>query len=548
VWNIVIIDDDRNVLRGMKRTIPWEELDARWAGEAINGEQGLALIGKEQPDIVITDIYMPIMNGLDMIEQLRKQSYQGIIIILSGYTDFEYARQALRLNVDDYLSKPVTVQMIRDVLLKAINSLESVHLQTMEQQELKQKLLMYEPFVQLEWVKAVVTGTDALVKPSVPISVDMMKLWENHLFQVMAVEIVRTVRISDVPLSEFHLFRFAVCNILQEILTAEWPDARLIELHSHHMAVLLPSCLNTEKEFANNRAKALGMMMVEHIDRYLRIHIQLGLGGLKDGWPLVADSTEEAFQALISKKKCAASGMEIYEYAEDEMDLTQVYSGKLDRQPEIRPVRFYQQLADAVKLLQEQQALDVIDQYMAQLEQSTETISPKLLQSIGGEVWTIFAYALHDSGISLEDHLPMMDAEGELRSICTIVQLRNWLTEKAGHICKSSGKKDSIRHKEAVDFMIRYIHEHYAEDIRLSELAEKVFISRNYLSNIFRDATGETFNEYVTKVRIVKAKSMVKEGKFMVYEIAEKVGYKNVRYFSTLFKKHTGVNPTDMAK
>jgi two-component system response regulator YesN len=85
-------------------------------------------------------------------------------------------------------------------------------------------------------------------------------------------------------------------------------------------------------------------------------------------------------------------------------------------------------------------------------------------------------------------------------------------------------------------------------DLRLADLAEKVFISRNYLSNIFRDATGETFNDYLTKVRIEKAKSLLAEGKLMVYEIAERVGYKNVPYFTTLFKKHTGRNPTDFVK
>ncbi|GAA3333135.1 hypothetical protein GCM10020331_096020 [Ectobacillus funiculus] len=121
---IVIIDDERQVLQGMKRVIPWEELEAEWAGEAMDGEQGLELIRETQPDIVLTDIYMPVMNGLEMIEKLRHENFQGKIIILSGYSDFEYARHALRLNVHDYLSKPVTVQTIREVLQSAISKVE----------------------------------------------------------------------------------------------------------------------------------------------------------------------------------------------------------------------------------------------------------------------------------------------------------------------------------------------------------------------------------------------------------------------------------------
>ncbi|MDF2961991.1 MAG: two-component system response regulator, partial [Paenibacillus sp.] len=86
------------------------------------------------------------------------------------------------------------------------------------------------------------------------------------------------------------------------------------------------------------------------------------------------------------------------------------------------------------------------------------------------------------------------------------------------------------------------------EDLHLSELAEKVYISRNYLSTIFRQATGETFNNYVTRVRMEKAKSMILEGRWMIYEVAEKVGYKNVPYFTTQFKKYTGNNPTEFVK
>ena len=97
----------------MKRVIPWGELNAEWAGEALNGQDGLEMIRETQPDIVITDIYMPVMSGLDMIEHLRKDGFGGKIIILSGYSDFEHARQALRFNVSDYVSKPISVPTLK---------------------------------------------------------------------------------------------------------------------------------------------------------------------------------------------------------------------------------------------------------------------------------------------------------------------------------------------------------------------------------------------------------------------------------------------------
>src|SRR5690606_1505319 len=102
-------DDDSNLFEGMCDLILWDELNVKWAGEAMDGCDGLRVVRDKQPDIVLTDINMPEMNGLDMISALREEGFRGKFIILSGYADFEYARQAVRLQVDDYLSKPVTL-------------------------------------------------------------------------------------------------------------------------------------------------------------------------------------------------------------------------------------------------------------------------------------------------------------------------------------------------------------------------------------------------------------------------------------------------------
>lgn len=277
MWKIAIVDDDYNVLAGLKNAIPWAELDAEWVGEAADGEQGLQLLRACQPDIVITDIYMPVLNGLDMVERLANEEYSGKIIILSGYSEFEYARQALRLGISDYLSKPVTVHTIRSVLQRTIAELEEELMQKHRHENLLDKLRVYEPFIEREWIKSVAVGT---------------------------------ARTATLP------------------------------------------------------------------------------GG-------------------------------------------------------------------------------------------------------GGE---------------------------------------------------------NIKHRQAVDFIIQYIHDHYAEPITITELADRLYISRNYLSHLFKLAAGESFNSYLTRVRMEKAKKLILEGKHLIYEVAEQVGYKNVPYFSTLFKKYNGYNPTELLK
>jgi two-component system response regulator YesN len=120
------------------------------------------------------------------------------------------------------------------------------------------------------------------------------------------------------------------------------------------------------------------------------------------------------------------------------------------------------------------------------------------------------------------------------------------LTEICEH--QSFNEKENIRHKQAVEYMIQYVQDHYSENITLHDLSNQIYISRNYLSQIFKKGTGLSFNHYVNKVRMEKAKNLILEGKLLIYEIAEEVGYKNTPYFSSLFKKYTGVNPTDLLK
>lgn len=353
MWKIAIIDDDPNLLDGMREAIPWADLNIQWVGEGLDGEEGLDLVKELKPDIVITDISMPVMNGLEMIERLREQDYKGRIVILSGYSDFEYARQALRLNVDDYLSKPVTVNNLKKVIERVTRKLEE--------------------------------------------------------------------------------------------------------------------------------------------DKQLR----------KD------------------------TGQELDEIRDV---------------AEIRHVQFYRQLAGAIRNAQEEQAKALIASYTSQLE----SLSKRELRILANDLWAVIAYSLLDIGIDLKQIYPSFEPMPDADGSYSPATLQLWLEDMVATILNSKLMSDNVKHRKIVEFVIRYIHEHYMEDLTLGTLADEVQISKNYLGQIFKNVMQEPFNHYVTRVRMEKAKDMILEGKMYVYEVAEKVGYNSISYFSTQFKKYTGYNPTDL--
>lgn len=538
MWKIGIIDDDRGVLQGIRRAIPWDELNAEWAGEALNGEEGLEMIKSACPDIVITDLYMPVMNGLDMIEQLRLSGYAGKVIILSGYSDFEYARQALRLNVSDYLSKPVSVPTLKSVLGQAIADLEKQEERRMKQDELLQKLRLYEPFVKKEWVKSAASGTlqSTGLQTEIPVP---YRFWSDCDHTVLGIELIRDQRGAKLNLSDWSLLRFAVSNIICEVTQEKFTSFDYTDLQTNRSVLIVHSDRSEPAGQLRERLEQLGVRLIECVHSYLKLKLRIGIGERKQHIRDIGSSTEEAFRVIDLHPQPAIPGYDLYVYT--------VELQRANAETPVRPVKLYLELAGAIRTSQEKQAHKIIFDYMGRLE-TEEGISKAYISMLAGELWGIIAFAFYEMGTVLDDIFSNDRNTREIAELNRPSELAEWLVAKIGIVFSSRQWGGNGKHRQAVDFMMEYIHEHYAEDITLSGLADKVYISRNYLSMIFKNMTGETFNNYLTRVRMEKARELLMEKKALVYEVAEMVGYKNVPYFSTLFKKITGMNPTDIVK
>jgi two-component system response regulator YesN len=258
------------------------------------------------------------------------------------------------------------------------------------------------------------------------------------------------------------------------------------------------------------------------VEQYLKIDILIRSGTLKEDWRQIHESATEAFvsiNAQLGANHPTLNGIHL---------------------------KFYHSFAQAVRNSQVTIARELAQDYFEQL--ADIDMMTLVLQQHANELWTILTYCLYDAGVVLDDIYPKKTLLNELALIETVKQFESWLLEKIDMIMESRDYKENIKHKKAIDTITEYIHEHYTEDITLDVLSDMVATSRTYLCYIFKKVTGETFNQYLTRVRMEKAKKLVLEGKWMVYEIAEMVGYKNIPYFSALFKKTTGCTPMEFSK
>lgn len=548
MWKIAIIDDDFTLLKGMKSIIPWERLGAEWAGESMNGRKGLELIRSVRPDIVLTDIYMPVMNGLEMIEQIRAEGYDGQIIIISGYSDFQYARQALRLEVNDYLSKPVTVEEIEEVLGKAIRKLEENQMHKMEWHELQNKLSRYEPFVAAEWVQRIIFGHYGKAdtrEEDIPAS---KRHWLGKRHLALGIEIARTERLMSASLGDRNLFRFALSNIIQEILQEAGLSSDCMPLHSTNLAVVVHGNPEETEDRIYEKTREAAVRIMQMSKRLLNLDVRVGIGLLKNTLEQIHESVDEAFMLLSKYTRPKEPDSQAPLLAAD------LLHGERHRKiaPEwsVRLLPFYRKLAETMRFFKKEKARECVAELVEQLNEAGGAFPPAYFHMLASEIRTILLFSMTEANVTMSNRAMNALAAEAPENISSPEELEQWILAKIEEIDLQAQEalNENGRHKQAVDFMIDYIHENYAKDITIDELSSKVYLSRYYLNQIFKKATGETFTNYLIHVRMEQAKKLLLEGKYLIYEVAEMVGYKNIPYFSALFKKTHGVNPSELLR
>ncbi|MCC3372011.1 response regulator transcription factor [Cohnella sp. REN36] len=518
--SILIIDDDPNVLEGMRESIPWELLQVRWVGEAIDGQEGLRLVRELHPDIVLTDINMPEMNGLEMIAALREEGFNGKFVILSGYSDFEYARQAVRLRVDDYLSKPVTMESLKTVLSRVTQGLEQDRSNESEYRKLQDQIKRYKPFVIQEWLKSILTGGPSEYTDEWPEIREIVADWNGRDHRILRLDLPFVQR-WDAWERDRNLLRFAVQNVTSEMVRETFPAFDYVELHSRRYAVVLHGEPHRPLSGLEREAEWLRAGLASYLGTKLKVPVHIKLSRVQPDWRKLSD----AFNGMLEQPEVAFP---------------------LFSSPE-RSFKFYQELAHVVRRADEKEARKVIAEFIGK-HASGRPFDEQELRLWGAELWATLAYSLYDLGIELDLIAPKFDLPAELGGDASPEALGLWLERMVEIVMRSKHWTDNAKHRQMIDFAVRYVHEHYHENITLGLLADEIHISKNYLGQIFRNGTGETFNQYVTRIRMEKARQMILEGKLYIYEIAMKVGYSNIPYFSSQFKKFIGVNPADVLK
>lgn len=525
LFKVFICEDESIVREGLRDMIPWEKYGFEFVGDAPDGEMALPMIRKLKPDVLITDITMPFMDGLSLSKTVTKELPDIKIIVISGYSDFEYARKAIEIGVEQYLLKPITKTDM-------INSLEGVRKKIVEENEQKDYVKLYEQeFKKFERMTHRVFF-EKLVEGS--LSVEEIYEEADKLHLNLSADGYNFVifSIRDIDQNAYSGNASGVTEgLLNQFL--QYPDYIIFRCNLFSYAVLIKG----DEDSLNRMEDKCVKMIREHCEENsasLDWHVAVGdqtrrLSGLSSCYQ---DANRAfAYRHIFPNQHIFTSEqLKNEQYAPDKIEINKMDAGKFD--PMI--IRYFVQTGTVNEIS------TFVDDYLKSVESGVNSILFRyyLLVSIRVNV----ELALKEAGINQElitDTLPSFDTN------VTAEEVRPYMDEALTLAIRMRDAEAQKRGNDIINNAVDYINEHYAdEDISLDSVAEEINISTNYLSALFSNKVGLSFVEYITKKRMAKAKILLRNTSKRSGEIANEIGYKDPRYFSFVFKKNQGCTPS----
>ncbi|WP_319560673.1 response regulator [Marispirochaeta sp.] len=525
LYRMLIVDDEQFVINGLKNAIDWEKYGIKIVGEAKNGQEALAFICSNSIDILFTDIKMPSMDGIQLIEKVRMIDRSMKIIVLSGYEDFDYARTAIFYKVTDYLLKPVTIDRIKDVIKRLINQCNEEYERKTHDLELEQKLKEAFPLMEERFYSRLLQG-----------------VYEEELHSLLDIDLRnRTFRVVIAHIDNiWHEGYEEMSQKERQMLLLRVSDLITRDLGHGHDVVMQPYLSNNIillfKFLDDHNIDVLTKTfetMQKNIRRREGISISLSYGNCYNQVNDIQYSFNEAIEALKHKLYYGNGSIISYEdIVHNQRSYIDILSG------------WKRELTDSINLQDAAKAKDILLR-MQEILQGNNRYTIYYIRKLSMEIILVLSLTLCDKNEELEKiYYTKNDLLEYIQQLETLDSIFTALIDIYTTVISYMNEKRHNKNRTIINLVVKYINEHIDKEITLEKIAQEVYLTPNYIGHIFKETIGVNFNEYVTQVRIEHARKLLKKPENKVYDVSLMVGYKNPHYFTKLFKKYTGVTPS----
>ncbi|HBT79079.1 MAG: response regulator [Selenomonas sp.] len=520
---IMIVDDDRIIRKGLIQTIPWAENNFELVGEAGDGEQALELIRQQKPQIVVSDIKMPFMDGLTLARQTRELYPEIKFIFLTGYEDFSYAKQAIDLQAVDYLLKPVDRKVLLEKVQKAAAAWD-------KEQGSAMKLKVAEPYLKSMLFAQIVSAQESENVLQEKMAAHGLSL-QHRCFLAMQLRIDDYRKEEIHPKREHKQLKEQIAKGAEHILQRKG-DGNVFVLEQNAIVVIYAG---DDAEEMEEKAVEIAQAICEWTRTDLKTTLTVGLGGVHEGLKNFADSFDEAhavmaFRHVIGRDKVITMA-----------DLDHLVSEVGDS-----PDQTEHSLLEKVRLGLADDAQQVLSEMEDDLRSSRLSLGEVRLRAVdmflalfkGAEDWAADWSQQHEQ--------EKADYYAKISQATTVTEMVGLLRDVVRSLAQFMTDENSRERTDVIDDVTDYIEQHYAEHgLSLQDIGRYVHMNPIYLSVLFKKKKKITFTGFLLQIRMTHAMEMLRATDLKTYEVAERTGYSSPEYFGACFKKYTGCSPLE---
>lgn len=533
MYEILIVDDHTHLVDSLANALPWERLGISAVHKAYSGEEALELLQYHAIDILVTDIQMTGLSGLELVSVVKDKWVKIKSVILTGHDEFQYAQEAIRQGICDYLLKPVANEELENTIRDLIADLQRDGELLVNQQKLSYLFRESLPKLRESLLYELLGGK----MPPASVLRDKLKLYELP-YQESDPVLMLCMRIEEdfagTDLYSVSLLEYALTNIADEIFSPRFHIWHCKDDYDYLVFLVRPKqpSESSEKEWMEE-AERLARLVQHQIKRFLKIKVSL----VMSNWSSFPGEVPSVYHNLLSL-------FTDYIGFQTESFFHDLQERNVE---EIRPLSELYASPTFMQLLEVEQ-WDAAELKMKRVFEELERRENKTKEHVFEAYVTImqaFSYYVHKKGKRFND-IYGREAEKMLRLDAgwSIEPLREWSFHSLRQLKSYSGSLSDSFRNDLIKRVVRFVNEQ-VKDVTLQSVADHVHLHPVYVSNLFKAETGENFSNYVLRVRMDTAMRLLKQKDLKINQIAQEVGYQKPQYFIKLFKTHYGVTPQE---